>query len=89
MLDVILLSVIVLRASILFLCWYYIIYVIILEKLKSKKKVSGRFEISITGIFFKLSFIKEVTTEKVSQFTMPLKSIYNKNVCVQKLKCIF
>jgi hypothetical protein len=42
-------------------------------------KVSDEFEISITGIFFKLSFIIEVATEKVSQFTMlPLKSIYNK-----------
>jgi hypothetical protein len=52
-------------------------------------KVSDEFEISITGIFFKLSFIIEVTTEKVSQFTMPWKSIYNKMFVFQEPKCIF
>jgi hypothetical protein len=35
----------------------------------------------------KLSLIMEGTTEKVSQFTMLIKSIYNKNVRFDEQKC--
>jgi hypothetical protein len=33
-----------------------------------------------TAHFFVLSFIREGSTEKVLQFIMPFKSIYNKNL---------
>ncbi len=36
-----------------------------------------------------LSFIVEGTTEKVSHFIMPLKSIYNRNFCFNQQKYIF
>jgi hypothetical protein len=36
----------------------------------------------LVTIFFKLSLIKEGATEKVSQFILPLKSIYNKTFCL-------
>jgi hypothetical protein len=39
--------------------------------------------------FFAFSLIKEGTTEKVLQFKMPLKSIYNKTLASSNKKCIF
>ncbi len=42
-----------------------------------------------TTHFLKLSLIKEGTTEKVSQFLMPLKSILDKGLCFNYQKCIF
>jgi hypothetical protein len=38
---------------------------------------------------FAFSFIIEDTTEKVLQFIMPLKSIYNRNFGSIEQKCIF
>jgi hypothetical protein len=38
---------------------------------------------------FALEIIIEGTTDKVIQFIMPLKSIYNKNLDFIELKCIF
>jgi hypothetical protein len=38
---------------------------------------------------FKLSLIIEGTTEKVSQFMMPIKSIYNKNILFLRTKMHF
>ncbi len=40
-------------------------------------------------MFFSFSLIIEGTTEKVLQFIMPLKLIYNKNFGFIELKCIF
>ncbi len=42
-----------------------------------------------TAHFFTFSLIVEGGTEKVSQFIMPLKSIYNKNFGFIQLKCTF
>ncbi len=39
--------------------------------------------------FFAFSFIIGGTAEKVLQFIMPLKSIYNKNLGLVEKKCIF
>jgi hypothetical protein len=39
--------------------------------------------------FFAFSLIIEGATEKVLQFTMPLKSIYNKKLGFANKKCIF
>jgi hypothetical protein len=39
--------------------------------------------------FFAFSLTIEGTTEKVLQFPMPLKSIYNKNLGFIEQKCIF
>ncbi len=41
------------------------------------------------GGLFKLSLIKEGANGKVSQFIMPLKSVYIKNVCLSEQKCTF
>ncbi len=38
---------------------------------------------------FKLPIITKVTTEKASQFILPLASIYNTNVRLNEQKCIF
>jgi hypothetical protein len=38
---------------------------------------------------FVFSFIVEGSTEKVLQFLMPFKSIYNKNLCVIEQKMYF
>jgi hypothetical protein len=38
---------------------------------------------------FAFSFIIQGTTEKVLQFIMPLKSIYEKNLVLLNKKCIF
>jgi hypothetical protein len=38
---------------------------------------------------FKLTLIIEGAPEKVSQFKLPLKSIYSKKICFNQLKCIF
>jgi hypothetical protein len=40
-------------------------------------------------MFFAFSLIIEGATEKVLQFIMPLKSIYNKNLGFVEEKCIF
>jgi hypothetical protein len=42
-----------------------------------------------TGRFFAFLSIIEGTTEKVLQFIMPLKSIYNRNFGFIEQKCIF
>ncbi len=40
-------------------------------------------------ILFKFSLIIDGTTGKVSQFVMPLLSIYTKNIYFNEQKCIF
>ncbi len=39
--------------------------------------------------FLKYTLITEGATEKVAQFIMPLKSVYDKNLCFNGQKCIF
>ncbi len=46
-------------------------------------------EINGTARFFAFSLIIEGTTEKVLQFTMPLKSINDKNLCFDQQKMYF
>jgi hypothetical protein len=41
------------------------------------------------SMFVTLSLIVDGATEKVLQFTMPYKSIYNKDFCFNEDKCIF
>ncbi len=41
------------------------------------------------AIVFWLTPIVEVTTEQVPQILRPLKSIYNKNLCLKEQKCTF
>jgi len=42
-----------------------------------------------TARFLILSLIVGGATEKVSQFIMPLMSVYNKLLCLNEQKCIF
>jgi hypothetical protein len=50
---------------------------------------NGILRVIFNGIgLFKLSLIKEGATGRVSQFIMPLKSVYIKNVCFSEQKCI-
>jgi hypothetical protein len=39
-------------------------------------------------LVFRMSLIIEDTTDKLSHFLLSMKSIYNKNVCVQQTKYI-
>jgi hypothetical protein len=59
---------------------------------KTKVKILNRSSKSVKerlNSFFILSLIVEGTTEKVSQFIMPLMSIYNKMLRLNEQKCIF
>jgi hypothetical protein len=47
------------------------------------------FEFNGTTDFFPFSLIISGATEKVLQFMMPFKSIYNKNLGSVEQKCIF
>jgi hypothetical protein len=53
-----------------------------------KNTASGYFT-NGTAHSFAFSLIIEGTTEKVLQFILPLKSIYNKNLGFIEEKCIF
>ncbi len=52
---------------------------------KADKAIFGEWN----SAFFTVSLIVEGTTEKVSQFIMPLVSIYDKMLCLNEQKCIF
>ncbi len=43
----------------------------------------------LNSMFLRLLLITESPTEQASQFIMPLKSVYSKNICFNEQKCIF